>query len=87
MVMVRRLSIVGIMALASFNINSNKRTSLASIGLVAFAAAAQFAPALLGGLYWRQGNRYGALVGMLMGLVSWLVMLVLPEVSAAPFKH
>ncbi|MGB2024188.1 MAG: NahK/ErcS family hybrid sensor histidine kinase/response regulator [Litorivicinaceae bacterium] len=87
MVMVRRLSIVGIMALAWLYYQSaTSERSLASIGLVAFAAAAQFAPALLGGLYWRQGNRYGALVGMLMGLVSWLVMLVLPEVSDGPLQ-
>ena len=59
---------------------TNER-SLASIGLVAFVAAAQFAPALLGGLYWRQGNRYGALAGMLIGLVSWSFMLLLPAID------
>ena len=64
MVMVRRLCIIGIMALAWLYYQSatNER-SLASIGLVAFVAAAQFSPALLGGLYWRHGNRYGALAG------------------------
>ncbi|NCW08592.1 MAG: PAS domain S-box protein, partial [Gammaproteobacteria bacterium] len=82
MVMVRRLCIAGIMALAWLYYQSaTSERSLASIGLVAFVAAAQFAPALLGGLYWRQGNRYGALAGMLIGLVSWSFMLVLPEVS------
>ena len=82
MVMVRRLCIVGIMALAWLYYQSatNER-SLASIGLVAFVAAAQFAPALLGGLYWRQGNRYGALAGMLIGLVSWSLMLLLPAID------
>ena len=65
-VMVRRLSIIGIMALAWLYYQSaTSERSLASIGLVAFVAAAQFAPALLGGLYWRQGNQYGAFAGML----------------------
>ncbi len=80
---IRRLCIVLIMVLAWLYYQSatNDR-SLASIGLVAFVAAAQFAPALLGGLYWRDGNRYGALTGMLIGLVSWSVMLVLPEITS-----
>jgi len=86
-VMVRRLSIIGIMALAWLYYQSaTSERSLASIGLVAFVAAAQFAPALLGGLYWRQGNQYGAFAGMLIGLMSWLLMLVLPELSDGPLE-
>jgi PAS domain S-box-containing protein len=82
MLMVRRLCIVGIMALAWLYYQSaTSERSLASIGLVAFVAASQFAPALFGGLYWRQGNRFGALAGMLIGLVSWALILVLPEMS------
>ncbi len=83
MVMVRRLCIVGIMSFAWLYYQSatNER-SLASIGLVAFVAAAQFAPALLGGLYWRQANRYGAMTGMLIGLLSWALTLVWPEMQA-----
>ena len=82
MVSIRRLCIVGIMALAwlYYQAATNER-SLAAIGLVAFAAAAQFAPALFGGLYWRGGNRYGALAGMLVGVVLWAAMLVLPEME------
>jgi len=84
MVMVRRLCITGIMMLAWLYYQSaTSERSLAAIGLVAFAAAAQFAPALFGGLYWRGGNRYGALSGMLVGLVSWSVILVLPEMNLA----
>ena len=37
--------------------------ALVSIGLISFAAVAQFAPALLGGMYWRGGTRIGALAG------------------------
>ena len=35
-----------------------------SIGLISFAAVAQFAPAILGGMYWRGGTREGALAGL-----------------------
>lgn len=44
--------------------------SLASIGLLAFIGAAQFGPALLGGLYWKGANRYGAIAGILSGIAS-----------------
>nr|WP_243664263.1 sodium:solute symporter [Rhodothermus marinus] len=37
--------------------------ALVSIGLISFAAVAQFAPAILGGMYWRRGTRAGALCG------------------------
>ena len=31
--------------------------ALVSIGLISFAAVAQFAPAMLGGMYWKGGTR------------------------------
>ncbi|WP_117236007.1 PAS domain-containing hybrid sensor histidine kinase/response regulator [Vibrio maerlii] len=50
--------------------------SLSVIGFLSFAAIAQFAPALIGGLYWRSGNRKGVYVGLLMGFVIWLITLM-----------
>ena len=38
--------------------------ALVSIGLISFAAVAQFAPAVLGGIYWKGGTRAGALAGL-----------------------
>jgi signal transduction histidine kinase len=52
--------------------------ALVSIGLVSFAAVAQFAPALLGGLYWKGATRNGALAGLSCGFVVWLYTLLLP---------
>lgn len=46
-------------------------SSLVSIGLVSFLAVAQFAPALLGGIYWKNGTRLGALAGILAGWCVW----------------
>ncbi len=46
-------------------------SSLAAIGMLSFAAAAQFAPALIGGLYWKRGNRLGVIVGMNAGFAIW----------------
>lgn len=50
--------------------------SLSVIGLLAFAAIAQFAPALIGGLYWRQGNKKGVYAGLAIGFVVWLITLM-----------
>ncbi|MEQ9545385.1 MAG: sensor histidine kinase [Marinobacter sp.] len=52
--------------------------ALVSIGLVSFAAVAQFAPAMLGGMYWKQGNRAGALWGLSLGFLLWAYTLLLP---------
>ncbi|MGQ5490321.1 ATP-binding protein [Thauera sp. ZXT1-4] len=53
--------------------------ALVSIGLISFAAVAQFAPAVLGGMYWRGGTREGALAGLLAGFVVWGYTLLLPS--------
>jgi PAS domain S-box-containing protein len=51
---------------------------LVNIGIMAFAAALQFAPAMLGGLYWKVGNRAGALAGMGSGIVVWFYTMIIP---------
>jgi Na+/proline symporter/nitrogen-specific signal transduction histidine kinase len=53
--------------------------ALVSIGLVSFAAVAQFAPAMLGGMYWKQGTAKGALTGLLLGFAVWAYTLLLPS--------
>lgn len=50
--------------------------SLSAIGFLSFAAISQFAPALLGGMYWRQGNRKGVYIGLLFGFTLWLITLM-----------
>ncbi|MDI5890573.1 sensor histidine kinase [Halomonas rhizosphaerae] len=52
--------------------------SLVTIGLVSFAAACQFAPALLIGMYWRGANRLGAGLGMSAGFLIWAWTLLIP---------
>lgn len=55
--------------------------SLAAIGLLSFAAVAQFAPALFGGLFWQRANKQGAVAGILGGSLVWLMMLLLPVLT------
>ena len=46
--------------------------ALVGIGLISFAAVAQFAPVIFGGIYWRQGTRAGAVAGLLVGFFVWV---------------
>lgn len=54
---------------------------LVNLGMISFAAVCQFVPAMLGGLYWRRGNRTGATIGTLLGFITWLYTLFLPSLS------
>ena len=56
---------------------------LAAIGLVAFAAIAQLAPAFFGGLVWRKGTARGAIAGVLAGISMWAYTLLLPWIVRA----
>ena len=62
---------------------STNNARLASIGLMSFAAIAQFAPAFFGGLIWRGANARGAALGMTAGIVVWAYTLLLPSLAAA----
>ncbi|MDF1762605.1 MAG: PAS domain-containing hybrid sensor histidine kinase/response regulator [Oleibacter sp.] len=55
--------------------------SLASIGLLSFAAISQFAPALFIGLFWQRANRNGAIVGLLGGILTWFQLLLRPMMA------
>jgi Na+/proline symporter/nitrogen-specific signal transduction histidine kinase len=59
--------------------------ALVSIGLVSFAAVAQFAPSILGGIFWKRGTRAGALFGLLSGFLVWAYTLVFPSLVQAGF--
>ena len=77
---IRRLTIVGLLALGYvyFKMAGNAY-ALVSIGLISFLAVAQFAPALLGGMFWREGNRLGAISGLLLGFTLWTYTALLPS--------
>jgi len=53
--------------------------ALVSIGLISFTAVAQFAPAMIGGLFWKGGTQLGALCGLSAGFLVWLYSLLLPS--------
>ena len=76
---IRRVAIVLILLLGYlYHALIGDSYSLVTIGLVSFAAAAQFAPALLIGMYWRGATRVGASLGLIAGFFIWVYTLLLP---------
>jgi Na+/proline symporter/nitrogen-specific signal transduction histidine kinase len=79
---IRRAAIVAILLLGYLYFHlAGEAYALVSIGLISFAAVAQFAPALLGGMYWKGGTRSGALAGLLCGFGLWIYTLMLPSLA------
>ncbi|GGB48762.1 histidine kinase [Roseibium aquae] len=81
---IRRLSILAILVLAyAYYKSAGDTAALVSIGLLSFAAIAQFAPAFFGALIWRQANARGAIAGMTAGFALWCYTLLLPTFAAS----
>ncbi|MGL6111101.1 MAG: sodium:solute symporter family protein, partial [Rubrivivax sp.] len=79
---IRRAAIVAILLLGYVYFHlAGEAYALVSIGLISFAAVAQFAPAMLGGMYWKGGTRRGALAGLLCGFGLWIYTLMLPSLA------
>ncbi len=81
---VKRLAILAVVFLAYlFYKVIGQSYPLVTIGTISFAGATQFAPAMLGGLYWRRANRRGAIWGLLLGFAVWFYTLILPTLVRA----
>lgn len=77
---IRRCAIAGILGLGYLYFRgAGEAYALVGIGLISFAAVAQFAPALFIGLYWKNGTRNGAMAGLLAGFAVWTYTLLLPS--------
>jgi len=79
---VRRAAIVGIAVLAYlYSLAVDRSAALASIGLLSFAAAAQFMPLIIFGMYWQRSTRVGATAGLVTGFLLWAYTLFLPALA------
>jgi len=82
----RRAAIMGIIFIAYLYYREvAARFNLVSIGLISFVAIAQFTPAIIGGIYWKKGNRLGALLGIGAGFIVWFYTLVLPTMVTSGY--
>ncbi len=79
---IRRIAIL-LLALIAYGYYRTSRndSTLASYGLMAFVAVAQFAPGVIGGLYWRGASRKGVEAGMVLGFATWVYTLLLPALT------
>jgi Na+/proline symporter/signal transduction histidine kinase/ActR/RegA family two-component response regulator len=83
---VRRAAIFAILLLGYLFyhlLERGRSHGLVTIGLVSFAAIAQFAPAFFGGLLWRNATARGAIAGILSGFAVWAYTLLLPWIVEA----
>jgi Na+/proline symporter/nitrogen-specific signal transduction histidine kinase len=79
---IRRGAIIAILLLGyGYFRFAGEAYALVAIGLISFAAVAQFVPVILGGLYWKGATRAGALAGLAAGFGVWLYTLLLPSLA------
>lgn len=76
----KRMVIVAVVGIGYlFAVLVGDDTSLVDMGLISFEATAVFAPTLLLGLFWKGGNRLGALAGIGAGFLMWTYTLMIPS--------
>lgn len=86
LLLIRRLAILCILLLAYLFVRSmGGQYTLVSIGLISFVAVAQFMPALIAGLFWKNGSEKGALAGLLAGVLTWGYTLAWPALESAVY--
>ncbi|MGX9462108.1 hybrid sensor histidine kinase/response regulator [Shewanella sp. A14] len=74
---VRRLAIVVILGFGYLSyLTFVDSDSLSHLGMLSFGAFSQLAPALVGGLYWKHGNRAGVYLGLAVGFSLWCFILL-----------
>ncbi|MEL6662628.1 MAG: PAS-domain containing protein [Pseudomonadota bacterium] len=79
LLLIRRAVIVALLLLAyGYYRAAGSSEALAQIGLLSFAAAIQFAPALVSSVYWASARRTGVLAGLVLGMSAWCYTLFLP---------
>ena len=80
LIAIRRFAICAILMLGYIHFRAaGEAYALVATGLISFAAVAQFAPAILGGMYWKSGSRAGAIAGLSVGFAVWAYTLLLPS--------
>ena len=79
--LIRRICI-GVLMLLGFLVYRllSDINQLSAFGLLAFSAVIQFAPAIVGGIYWRGGSRQGVMAGLIVGFALWSYTLFWPAI-------
>lgn len=81
---VRQVAVVALLGMAYlYYLMIGTTFPLATIGTVSFAGVAQFAPALLMGLFFRRVTKAGAICGLVTGFVAWGYTVLIPSFAVA----
>jgi PAS domain S-box-containing protein len=81
---IKRFVIIGCVLLGYlFAVSIGEFYSLVDIGLKSFEAVTIFAPSILLGLYWKGGNKKGAIAGIVAGFCVWTYTLLIPAFTRA----
>jgi PAS domain S-box-containing protein len=84
MLNIKRFVILGCVFLGYiFAVYIGEFYSLVDIGLKSFEAVTIFAPSVLLGLYWKGGNKKGAIAGIVAGFSVWVYTLLIPALMRA----
>ncbi len=79
LIAIKRLGILGVVLLGYvYYIAIGDSYALVNIGMISFMAAAQFAPAMIGALYWRRANKHAAICSVSSGFLVWFYTLLIP---------
>ncbi len=84
----KRLIIMGCVFMGYvFAVSVGEFYSLVDIGLKSFEAVTIFAPSILIGIFWKKGNKKGAIAGILAGFIIWFYTLIVPAFIKAGVLH
>ena len=77
-----RRALIATIIFASFGVYQllAGRHSLSELGFLTFFAIMQFAPGLVGVLFWARANRIGLIAGLTVGIALWIYLLMLPVI-------
>jgi Na+/proline symporter/signal transduction histidine kinase len=79
---IRQLTILVMLCIAyAYHLNISQTAPLAQTGFIALSLLSQTFPAILLGIYWRQANKFGALAGIVSGVLSIFVGMLWPALS------
>jgi len=78
---IRQLTIVVMLFIAyAYHLHVSQQTPLVQTGTIALSLLSQTFPAILLGIYWRKANRLGALAGIITGVSTVVVGMLLPAI-------
>jgi len=85
---IKRLGILGVIFIGYAYFKAiGDSYALVNMGLISFAAVTQFAPAVIGGLFWKRANRKAAIAGISLGFILWFYTLLIPSFVRSGWLH